>query len=501
MLRVVAVRSIGFVVSALACVLAASCGGRVTPTTATVPARGTAPPVAMAAASEPVPETARPSAVDWTTLDFRSDESALAAWRQLGLRGDAWEYELDKIPDEPALLQALALAQLRHANLDCKSQVTAGGCGEDPGVFDVSPSATWDDPCLQRQLALWSVAQLEWPDLAAEPDLVVRLVTRPADVDLATAVLESTVDMPTDLKLRLIIAAVGAGNEAAVGVALNYLPLDELRAVALTLHLEEAFALLVAEPDDATFRAAILDEQLAAATRIMLIDELVAAASASEAPLIDAEASALGTSLTGEQADQALRARGWKRRQRWPLAQDLVTILRTAESLTAAHAATALAVLGSPDPLRLLTPPRTPEELVRQLRLRYRRGESVASLLAPGGLEITEQVRTPRSLAPDRGTPGPGDATDDDDDGDGDPWLDTSQAQVAVGADSFLPFGEQLIEPDVVCRGVACRSNDATVITFDAVRRGSGYVLRGITRNDPGECTPPAEFLLRRGRR
>ena len=300
--------------------------------------------------------------------------------------------------------------------------------------------------------------------------------------------------MPTDLKLRLITAAVGAGNEAAVGVALTYLPLDELRAVAVTLHLEEAFALLRAEPDDATFRAGIRDEQLAAATRALLIDDLVTAAIGADAELSDGDSLAVPAKLSDEQAARAAAARTWKRRQRWPLVVDLTAVLTTGEAITAAAAATGLEQLGCPDPMRLLAAPRTPEELVRQLRLRYRRDEPVTTLLAPGGLEVTEQVRTPASLAPDRAAMA---SELEEDDGDGDPWLDTSQLQVPFGADSYLPFGEELMEPDVLCRGSACRSSDATVISFDAVRRGGSYVLRAITRNDPGECTPATEFLLR----
>jgi hypothetical protein len=472
---------------ALLTTVATGCGGRAAPPTVVGAA---APPAPAFVPVEPPAIAPVAPAVDWAALDLRQESALLAAWQRLGLRGDSWEATLAEVPDDPALLQALSLAQLHHADLACPSQGRATGCADDPGVFEAAPEAGWDDPCLQRQLALWSVAQLEWPDLAAEPALLLRLVTRPRDVDLAAAALEATEDMPTELKVQLITAAVEAGNEAAIGAALHYLPLEELRALALRLHLEEAFALLVAEPDEATFLAAVRDEQLASATRIALIDELLALAEAADATHLEADAAALAPDLSDLQVAHALGARAWKRRLGWPLTAALTALVRQGEPLTAAHAARTLSVLGHADPLRLLGAPRSPDELIRQLRLRYALDASVQPLLAPRGLEVTEQLRTPPELAPDQGGA-------PDDDGDGDPWLQTTQRRVDVDGDSYLPFGEQLLDPGQRCGDGRCVSRDATVISFDAIRRGAGYVLRGITRNDPGQCGDASALLLR----
>lgn len=419
----------------LALVTAACQHPRPAPTPAPAPAA-----VAPATAAPPPPAPAQPllaaPAIDWAAIDLADEAAVLRAWQALDLRGRTWELTLEAVPDEPALLQALATTQLRHANLDCPSQGRAAGCAPDPGVYAAAPDATWVDPCLQRELALWSVAQLEWPDLAAEPELLRRLVSRRGDPDLAAAVLDAMSDLPTALQVELITAAVAAGNRAATVQAVGRLPPEEVPALALALDLDDAFTMMTPATDGAAMRAGMLDAGLQPLTRVALMRALVEAARAAEDPA------------------PALRA-------------ELRALARQATPIVAATALHELALLGEARPGRLVPPPRTTAELVRQLGMRALAGEPLGALAAPGGVEAVTIAADPLQpdAAPTRSTAR---------------WLATEE----------VPFGEAFITAAGTCVGATCQAAAGATLAVETTRRSGHLALKRVTRTDAVACPP-----------
>lgn len=238
--------------------------------------------------------TASPTAA--VALDNSTDDSedvpidnaeALTQWRNTGVTGASFQQQLDAIPDDLELRRAMALALLRGGSLVCEDVVEQYMCGDSYFEFaPLAPTATFDDPCLRRQLALWSLQQLDGADAAELTDVLVELVSlRAPETELQPAAFALLASDDDVMRLALIRHAEEplAESEAAL------LESSQARVFAARdLHLDSAFALLEPDRHHATMVAGLNDEALSSDTRSALITQLAADGKAdTEAALID----------------------------------------------------------------------------------------------------------------------------------------------------------------------------------------------------------------------
>lgn len=410
------------------------------------PAVLTGPPVEAPLAGLDLSGPHRVVEVDWSAVRLASDADALALWQRIAPTGLDWELRVAEIPDERAIVGPLALAQLRHADLSCASVGRNVGCTADPGVYEVAPTATWADPCLQRELALWSVAQLGMPDFVPHQDLLLKLVSRPADDDLADAVLSTLEDAASSLRLRLMVAALAAGNRGAVEANLEGLPTDVLSALLLEHHVDGVLERLDVDAMPQTILTAARDRQLAATTQSNALSDLVHW-------LADRDPEAPPTNVSRGDVVLALRQ-----------------AVADAPCPTATHALELLEELG----VQVAAPrrARTPAEWRRVACIREALGAPLVSLFAAAGVRTTERLSP---LPDDDGAAAPDLITHDD-------WAPAELAEV--------PFGDELFAASTRCRAERCRTAAGDWLTLTFARKGGALRLGAIELHAPGRCVP-----------
>ncbi|MEZ4364830.1 MAG: hypothetical protein R2939_00920 [Kofleriaceae bacterium] len=456
--------------------LLAACGGAsarpsVAPTTAPPPRPAPAAPIAS-----PAPAIAA-AAIDWSLVV--DEPSALAAWLRLQPTGRDWELRVDEIPDDLAVVQAMAAAQLRHAAGDdagaalfCASQARPMACLPDPGAYQVAPDADWGDPCLQRELALWSVVQLEAPDLADAEPMLTRLVSRPHDDDLADAVLGALDLAAPSMRLRLLMAALAAGNRAAAAANLDGLPRDGLRVLALEHHLDAAYDRLSLEDDAEAMWAGLSDEALAAETRIDAMDAVVSNVLHPPQELAaDARHDRDGDGLVD--LDPKVQ-----RRRRAELVATLRRLSRDAACEVAVAADDTLAELGERDRPLLATRPRDLVGWRRAACIRNTLGLPPTPLVA-SRVRIVERIAPPPEFD-ELGDPLP-------------PAAPYTEVEEVAGRElEEVPFDHELLADSTRCDAAgACVTANGTRLTLGTARRGGVLVLTSVERFDPGRCDAP----------
>ena len=210
-------------------------------------------------------------AIDWDSVKLASDADALALWKQIAPTGEDWQQRLDEVPD--ALQHALALALLHEGNFACAGPASA--CGAVPPVMtEPRADATLADPCLRRELALWSFDQLERTDAPALKDVLRKLVALPPPESQLVADALHLAAGDEDLVFELLAIAWKAGQRELVNGAMGDLAEPHLLE-AVKLHIDGAYDVLTAKTQRAVFLAAIADEQLQAKTRVAAMSELL----------------------------------------------------------------------------------------------------------------------------------------------------------------------------------------------------------------------------------
>jgi hypothetical protein len=155
----------------------------------------------------------------------KNDDEALALWRKLNPTGKNWESVLSTVEDVPQLRRALARALLGRVDFECKDIVNEGNCGEDDYRWGPLPDdATVDNPCLARQLAIWSLneAKLGTADLKTLwPKLEPAFGWKTVDENLCDAI----VDAPSiNDELQADVIAVAIDKKCGADRALKVLP-------------------------------------------------------------------------------------------------------------------------------------------------------------------------------------------------------------------------------------------------------------------------------------
>jgi hypothetical protein len=218
-------------------------------------------------------------AIDWDSVSLGSDKDALALWAQIAPTGSDYEEKLYEVPVGP-ISKALAVALLRQGNFTCVHQVPGASCGVSyPEVDHPIATAAFTDPCLRRELALWSLDQIEPAELANIRDVLPALVTiPPPESDLVEGVLAKDNDNPDqNARLDLLARAWKAGQRDLAGAKLGSLDEAHLTEALQKDHMDPALDVLSATGQRSVYLAAVNDAHLEPATRAEAITELVEA--------------------------------------------------------------------------------------------------------------------------------------------------------------------------------------------------------------------------------
>jgi len=211
-------------------------------------------------------------AIDWNSVKVSSDAEALALWNQIAPTGDDWQQRLDEIPQPSPIQLALAVALLRGGNFACVAPAQA--CHAPLEVAATKPDATFTDPCLRRELALWSIDQLDAEDAPQLRDALKQIAALPPPESQLVADAIRLASADPALTFDLIAIAWKAGQHDLVNGMMS--SLDEAHQVeaATKLHVDGAFEALTATTQRPVFLGALADEQLDWKTRAQAMAEL-----------------------------------------------------------------------------------------------------------------------------------------------------------------------------------------------------------------------------------
>jgi hypothetical protein len=213
-------------------------------------------------------------AIDWATVPLASEADARALWTQIAPTGDDWEQRLDEIPATSAIPKALALALLHEGNFACAPTPVPACSRAQPVIEPAAATATLGDPCLRRQLALWSIDQLEPAELPQVKDALRAIAALPPPESQLVADALRLASSDEALHFELLAIAWRAGQHELVSGAMNGLDEAHLIEAATNLHIDGALDGLSAQTQRAVFLKAIADDQLLAATRAQAMIEL-----------------------------------------------------------------------------------------------------------------------------------------------------------------------------------------------------------------------------------
>lgn len=410
-----------------------------------------------AAPRAPDPDLHRPPPrrlldIDWAKVALTDDAAALAVWHRIAPTGADWDDKLQEVPATAA--RALALAVLHGGQLLCAPPAT-GDCGRP--LYDVAApaeAAGFDDPCLRRLLALWSLDQLEAGDLPAIRDALLAIAALPPpESQLVEAALHAVPENDQDTRLALLAAAWRAGQRELVGGSLGGLDEPHLVAAVREHHIDGALEILSAEGDRAVFLAAVNDDALGARARTAAIGELTALAAAAG-------------------PDDKLPA---------DLSAALVTAVKAKDCSVAAAAARALAQHGD----RRFAPKRPRTANTGQLMRAMCVLASYEALLGNDEASLVPSYVPARGL--ERMTISYDPLSDTDTDGDGDPHT-SHTAELVPRAEAVLPEIEDLVRAMQHCTGAICVSEDRE-FRFVWQRFGGEVMLARIELADRPPCT------------
>ena len=213
--------------------------------------------------------------VDWATAKIDTPAEVAELWTQIAPTGDDWSLELDEVPDGP-ITNALATELLLEGNFTCQAPPVS--CTSPlPDLPALEPTATIKDPCLRRQLALWSIQHLGQiaPDQLAMIAPALRQIAAlpPPESELVVAALIAANRNPV-LEAELLEIAWKAGQRPIVNGMMGGLEPPQLIDLATRLHIDGALDGLTAETNRDVFMKAIADEQLQPLTREQAMAEL-----------------------------------------------------------------------------------------------------------------------------------------------------------------------------------------------------------------------------------
>ncbi len=469
-----------------ALLVVAACGAPAAP-----PAAPVAPVTPVAADDAPVDPPRRDAAgIDWASARYGTDDEALALWAQLHLTGANFELRVGELPEAPAgLREAMAKALLRAGGFACPVDLGPRCVGSelDREMIDyqfrvIPDDATLDDPCMRRVIAFWALDQLDDDTLSHElsGDMVALAALPWPERELNRAALYRMQDPA--VRLNMLAAAKTAGNGEIADEMLGGLSADELRHLAIDLHVDGAVTTLGA--DESTldvFEAAVRDPALRRDTRIAAVRELAG--------------------FAGEAADPKA-----------PAVRRAIAALETArggdDCLVAGVAAGALDGLGQ-RAQPAAAPRRGDASVIRWLCMQVGAATDDASapwatLAGPAGVVIERRFHDPyivHSLrqehpdVPDDDGDGFPDLPPDelDPDGDGDPttWSEVERVSAGDFADAVRGSWDELARAITGCEGTSCKVAGTHVtwtLTFGKSKKGAPVLMRLVRAEVYADC-------------
>jgi hypothetical protein len=399
----------------------------------------------------PDPDLHRPPprkllSIEWSKVDLTDDAAALALWRRIAPTGADWEDKLQEIP--AAAARPLAIAVLHGGNFLCTRPPT-GDCAKP--LYDVdapADTAGFDDPCLRRLLALWSIDQID--DASAVRDALLTIAALPPpESQLVAAAIHTVPEADQDARLAILAAAWRAGQRDLVGESVGGLDEQHLIAAVSTHHIDGALEILSAEGHRATYLAAVGDEALGTRARTTAIGDLAALAAGDDKLPGDLLAALTAATRSRDCGVAAAAARALDQHN------DHRFVPRRPRTATTAALMRAACVLASYETL-----------------LHNDEPSLVPGYVPSRGLE--RMTITYDALS------------EDDPDGDGDPHT-THSAELIPRSEAVLPELEDLVRAMQHCTGTICVSEEHE---FRFVWSRAGELTR-IELADRPPCAPP----------
>lgn len=370
-------------------------------------------------------------------------------WRRIIPTATDWELRVSQIPD--AAVEPLVGALLRGGNAACAPMYSDGCTPAAIGFAEPAAGATFDDPCLRRQLVLWGVTSIDRDqEEALAPALVAVAGSAGFDNEVVGAVVAAAKDADEDARMTLIRAAAKAGHVDAIRDELGGLSEESLTELATKFHIDDAVDALDADHSRAVFVGAITDPALKPETRLNAIADLAVVAAADK--------------HLAKDIDKALTA-----------------ATRDADCQVAAAAATTLVSLGKPHALPARTRSKKPVDAMRTLCVMAAADlpDAAADFVGPRGLKVVE-----RSYDPDLEF-----APDDNLDGDNDPRTETKVETVVRRDFEDIPFDTEIPAAMKHCAGTTCSVGAGVELSFGFVpAKDGGLWLDTIERHDRGDC-------------
>jgi hypothetical protein len=129
--------------------------------------------------------------IDWAKVVIATDQDALAIWQRINPTTEDLAIKLGEIPNNAAITKPLARAMLRSGNFICPSRNIGNACSPIFELIDTPTDATLTEPCLRRELALWSIDQLDDNDAVSVAAELVAIAGLPLpETELPNAAFE-----------------------------------------------------------------------------------------------------------------------------------------------------------------------------------------------------------------------------------------------------------------------------------------------------------------------
>jgi len=385
--------------------------------------------------------------IDWAALRFDTDADAIRLWKQIAPTGRDWERKLADLPSNLPVAHALALAMLRTGKFTCAAPPKRSCDGTVTGIAPPAPTATLADPCLRRQLALWSFDQLATEDIP-KIRATLRAIAKmpPPESELVAVALQALPSSDIDGRFELIELAWKAGQHDLVNETLGGLDEPHLIDAISRLHIDGALPMLTATAQRSVYIKAALDDKLTSETRVFAIEQLTASPGK------------LGRSL-------------------WAL---LVAATKHRDCAIAGAAVRALEKHGDRSFVPLRPATTQPDDMMR----------SLCVLAAYEGLQGNGEVNLLQTYLPKRGLEilrdqyAPYNAVDAD--GDGDPHMERT-LELVDRRFARLPENKDLQRAFEHCAGTTCTSPDYS-FKFEFRQQGAQLALWRIELTDRVPC-------------
>lgn len=205
--------------------------------------------------------------IDWAKVVIQSDQDAMAIWQRINPTTEDLAMKLGEIPQNFAVTKPLARAMLRSGNFICPSRNIGTACSPVMELIDTPADATLAEPCLRRELALWSIDQLDDDDAVSVAPALVAIAGLPLpETELPNAAFELLPLGPDGDALLYDMAIAAHRVHRTVPLSGENTP-AVLARLLNEHHLEETLGHLTVDEARREILAAIGDTQLSMTAR------------------------------------------------------------------------------------------------------------------------------------------------------------------------------------------------------------------------------------------